>query len=200
MRKYYLPVRALHLYIGLLISPFVLIFAVSVLVINHPQFINKAIPLKEIQANVRLDSVPLRSTDLLTARAILKELNITAEVEYINRNDSSLFFPARTPGKQYRISVNTHNGMASVTETDLGALRGTAFMHYMPGPHNASIRGNSGFIKVWRYIADLTVYSILFLTISGIFLWFFIKSERKAGIYATAAGVLVLIGLILFSF
>ena len=46
MRKYYLPVRALHLYIGLFISPFVLIFAVSVLVFNHPQFINKAIPCK----------------------------------------------------------------------------------------------------------------------------------------------------------
>jgi hypothetical protein len=201
MKKYYLPVRALHLYIGLIISPFVLIFAVSVLVINHPQFISKITPVQnQVELSIKLDSVPLRSTDLLTARAILKKLDIAGEVDYINKNDSSMFFPVRTPGKLLRIRVNMHNGVALVTETDLGALRGTAYMHYMPGPHNASLRGNSGFMKVWRYLADTTVYSIIFLTVSGVFLWCFIRSERKSGIYAAAIGVLVLIGLLLFTF
>jgi hypothetical protein len=201
MKKYYLPVRALHLYIGLLISPIVLIFALSVLTFNHPQFINEIFPSKEQPAfEVKLDSIPVRSTDMLTARAILKKLEITGEVDYINKNDSSMFFPVRTPGKLYRISVNTHSRTASITRTDLGALRGTTYMHYMPGPHNAAIRGNSGFMKAWRYLVDTTVYSLLFLTISGVFLWYFLQSERKSGIYAAAIGVLFLIGLLLFTF
>lgn len=201
MKKYYLSVRALHLYIGLFISPFVLIYAISVLVFDHPQLINKINPAKETPVeNVKLDSVPMRGTDLLTARAILKKLDIIGEVDYTNKKDSSMFFPVRTPGKSIKINVNTHSGMVSIARTELGALRGTTYMHAMPGPHNAAIRGNSGFIKVWRYLVDTTIYSLLFLTISGVFLWYFLKSERKLGVFAAAIGILVLMGLLLFTF
>lgn len=201
MEKYYLKIRALHLYIGLLISPFILIFAVSVLVINHPKFINEIFPVKEQPAlEVKLDSVPFRSTDLLTARAILKKLDITGEIDYITKNDSALIFPVRTPGKFYRINANTRTGIISMDRKNTGALRGTTFLHFMPGPHNAAIRGNSGFIKAWRYFTDTTVYSLLFLTISGVFLWYFLRSERTLGKYAIAIGILIITGLILFSF
>jgi len=201
MKKYYPSIRALHLYIGLLISPFVLIFAGSVLVFNHPGYINKMAHGKDPSViNTRLDSIPFRSTDALTAKAIIHKLGITGEIDFINKNDSSLFFPVRTPGVINRIRVNTLNGMVSITRTDEGTLRGLAFLHAMPGPHNVAMRGNSGFIKVWRYIADTIVYSLLFLTISGVFLWYFMQSERRLGIYALGFGFLVFIGLLLFIF
>jgi hypothetical protein len=201
MKKYYLPVRALHLYIGLFISPFVLIYALSILVIDHPQLINKITPAKNLPVlNVKLDSIPLRNSDLLTARAILKKLDITGEVDYINKRDSMMSFPVKTPGKIFQISVNSRTGTATIAETDQGALRGTTYMHYMPGPHNAAVRGNSGFMKVWRYLVDTTIYSLLFLTVSGVFLWYYIKTERKTGIYSALIGVLVFIGLLLFTF
>ena len=201
MKKYYLPVRALHLYIGLFISPFVLIFAVSVLVFDHPQFINKIAPSKDLpEVNLKLDSIPIRSTNMLTARAILKKLDISGEVDYINKKDSSFSFPVRVPGKLIQISVNTSSGKVSIARTDEGVLRGTTYLHSMPGPHNAAIRGNSGFMKVWRYFVDATVYSVLFLTLSGIFLWYFLQSERKLGIYAAGIGILVMIGLLYLTF
>lgn len=201
MKKYYPSIRALHLYIGLLISPFVLIFAGSVLVFNHPGYINKMTPGKNLSAiNTRLDSIPFRSTDALTAKAIILKLGITGEIDFINKNDSSLFFPVRTPGVINRIRVNTLNGMVSITRSDEGTLRGLTFLHAMPGPHNVAMRGNSGFIKIWRYIADTIVYSLLFLTVSGVFLWYFLQSERRLGIYALVFGFLVFIGLLLFIF
>jgi len=70
----------------------------------------------------------------------------------------------------------------------------------MPGPHLAAIRGNSGFMKVWRYLVDTTVYFLLFLTMSGVFLWYFLPSERKLGMYAAGLGILILLGLILITF
>ena len=201
MKKYYLSVRTLHMYIGLLISPFILIFAVSVIVFNHPGFFNKFAPVKELSTiKTRLDSIPFRSTDLLTAQAIIQKLSIKGEIDFIRKNDSTLFFPVRTPGIINHFSINTRNGIVSVTRSDEGAFRGTTYLHMMPGPHNAAMRGNSGFIKIWRYIADSIVYSILFLTLSGVFLWYFLQSERKAGIYAAGFGLLVLIGLLLLIF
>ena len=87
MKKYYLSIRTLHLYIGLFISPFVLIFAISVLVFDHPQFVNKIVPVKDLPVlNVKLDSIPIRGTDLLTARAIMKKLNIKGEADYVTKN------------------------------------------------------------------------------------------------------------------
>ena len=194
MKNYYPPVRTLHMYIGLLISPFILIFAVSVLVLNHPGYFNNITPVREQSAiNTILDSIPIRSTDLLTAKAIIEKLSIKGEIDFIGKNDSSLFFPVKAPGVVHRIRVNTRNGMVSITRIDEGVLRGTTYLHMMPGPHNATIRGNSGFMKIWRYITDTIVYSLLFLTISGFFLWCFLQSERKTGIYVAGIGLLVLV-------
>jgi hypothetical protein len=201
MKKYYLSVRALHMYIGLLTSPFIFILAISVLVINHPGYFNNIAPVKNLsEINTRLDSIPFRSTDVLTAKAIIQKLSITGEIDFISKNDSNLYFPVSTPRVINRIRVNTLNGMVSITRTDEGALRGMKYLHIMPGPHNFAIRGNSGFIKVWRYIADTIVYSLLFLSFSGVFLWYFMQSERKAGIYAAGFGLLALIGLLLLIF
>lgn len=201
MKKYYPQVRTMHMYFGLLISPFILIFAVSVLVLNHPGYFSKIAPVKDLSTiNTRLDSIPFRSTDILTAKAIIQKLSITGEIDFISKNDTSIFFPVRTPGLINRIRVNTLNGMVSITRIDEGALRGTTYLHMMPGPHNVAIRGNSGFIKIWRYIADTIVYLVLFLTLSGVFLWYFLQSERKSGIYAAGFGLLVLIGLLLLIF
>ena len=46
MKKHYPSVRAIHLYVGLFISPFVLIFSISALVLNHTDYINRINPVK----------------------------------------------------------------------------------------------------------------------------------------------------------
>lgn len=201
MKKYYPSVRMLHMYIGLLVSPFIIIFAVSVLIFNHPEYFRKTLSKNDISEIITtLDSIPFRSTNLLTAQAIILKLNITGEIDFINKNDSSLSFPVRTPGVINKIHINTINGLVSIRRTNIGALQGTTFLHAMPGPHNVAIRGNSGFIGVWRSIADTLVYSLLFITVSGVFLWYFLKSERRFGILAAGFGLLVFTGLLLLIF
>jgi len=201
MKKYYSWVRTLHLYLGLLISPFLLLFAVSILVFNHPGNFNKKAPSKNSTVlTTSWDSIPVRHTDLLTAKAIILKLGIKGEIDFISKNDSIISFPVRTPGVINQIRVNKLNHNVSVTRTEVGTLRATTFLHAMPGQHNASMRGNSGFIATWRYIVDIIVYSVLFLTVSGVFLWYLLPFERKPGIYILAAGFLVFIGLLLLIF
>lgn len=201
MKKYYSLVRAVHLYTGLFISPFLIILAVSILVFNHPILFSSIMPVRELPARtVRLDSIPAQSTDLLTARAIIAQLNIEGEIDYISKNDSSLSFPVSTPGISQRIVMNKNTGIVSIKSSQQGIFRATTYLHAMPGPHNVAIRGNSTFIKTWRYVTDTLVYSILFLTISGIYMWYFLQSERKMGIFAAAAGILILTGLLLLTF
>lgn len=201
MKIYYPTIRMLHLYFGLFISPFVLIFSISVIIFNHPGFINRvnpAIALPNIKT--KLNKIPYDTTDLQTAKAIIRKLNIIGEIDYISKKDSSISFPVTKPGLRSYVTVNTTNDSVLITQKYEGALRSTAYLHSMPGPHNVSLRGNSVFLKIWRILADAVVYILLFLTASGVFLWYILKAERVIGMYALVVGVFFFVGIILFIF
>jgi hypothetical protein len=195
MKKYYPLVRSLHLYLGLFITPFVLIFSISVLVFNHPQVINLLSPVPPaITIKTKLDEVPYDTTNLLTARAIIQKLGIEGEVDFINENDDRISFPVKKPGLHTQVTVDKHTDSVIIIQQTEGAYRAMAYLHSMPGQHNQKIRGNASFIKVWRVLADAVVYILLFLTISGVFLWYFLRVERNLGYFS------ITLGLVLFTF
>lgn len=201
MKKYYPLISTLHLYFGLFISPFVLIFSISVLVFNHPGLINRISPVKPLpDIRTKLDKIPYDTSDLETAKGIISKLNIKGEIDFISKNDTSFFFPVNKPGLRTYIRVNTLTDSVLITRQSEGLLRSMTYLHSMPGPHNVSIRGNSAFIKAWQILADGIVYILLFLTLTGIFLWYILKAERVIGIYSLALGLLFFIGVLILIF
>jgi hypothetical protein len=63
------------------------------------------------------------------------------------------------------------------------------YLHKSPGQHNANIRGNWIFTRLWRILVDSVVYVLLFLTTGGVYLWAVIKAERKTGLICLGAGM-----------
>jgi hypothetical protein len=198
MKKYYPSVRNIHLYFGLFISPFVLIFSISALVLNHTDFINKTNPIKNLpDIKTRIDKIPYDTTDLQTAKGIIKKLGIKGEIDYVSQNDNQISFPVILPGLTTKIKINKQTKEVLITRKEEGSLRATNFLHKMPGPHNVKLRGNSLFMQNWKIVADLVVYILLFLSASGIFLWYFLKAERKLGWVAIIFGAISFTGLLL---
>jgi hypothetical protein len=78
--------------------------------------------------------------------------------------------------------------VAVISQRPTGLLESVAYLHKMPGPHNADLRGNWFWIRLWRWLADWTVYALLFISASGLYLWFAIKAERRMGLAVLAAG------------
>lgn len=201
MKKYYPLVRTLHLYFGLFISPFICIFSISTLVFNHEGALNRINPLESLaDIKTKLDKIPYETTDLLTAKAIIQKLNIDGEIDFISKNEEYISFPVNKPGLTTKIKVNIHTDSVLITRQQKGSLRAMSYLHLMPGQHNVNMRGNSAFLKIWRVLADAVVYVLLFLTISGIFLWYLLKVERKLGLYAIALGIFFFAGLLLLIF
>lgn len=191
MKKYFPHVRTLHLYIGLFLSPLIIIFSISVLVLNHTEFLKQAIPVKVVpDIQTHLDSIPNDTSDLVTAKLIIAKLGIKGEIEYIQRNADQISFPVSLPGLRSIVKVDRHTNEVLITRQNEGSLRATGYLHKMPGPHNVKIRGNSQLIKNWAFWADTFVYLLIFLSASGIFLWYFLKAERSMGIYAIILGVI----------
>ena len=199
--NYYSLIRTLHVYFGLFISPFVLIFSISVLAFNHANLLNNISPVKPFpETEAMLDSIPFDTTDLLTAKAIIHKIGVKGEIDYININKDKITFPVITPGHKDFVMVNRHTGSVVVSSQLEGSIRAMNYLHIMPGQHNAKIRGNSFYLKIWKVIADLVVYLILFLILSGIYLWYLLEFERSAGFFAIVSGMLLFIGLLILIF
>ena len=51
-------------------------------------------------------------------------------------------------------------------------------------------------MRMWRLGADATVYLLLFITVSGIYLWAALKAERRVGLLLLLAGAGTFWGLV----
>jgi hypothetical protein len=173
---FYLWIRSLHLYFGLFVSPLVLVFAISTIMLNHnwkpnPTVEKSVHPIKLVEGLV----------DYPQARQILDQLNITGEVNFVRgfRGAEIVRIPVVKPGARTVVNVNVKESTAEVERHHLGFLHSLLFLHIIPGPHKAE--SNWVFTKLWGAVSDTTVYLIIFLSISGIYMWAVLKGERKPG-------------------
>lgn len=181
MKSLRAPIRDLHLYAGLFLSPFLLVFAVSTLVLNHPaRSANAAATTtrKDIAVDVRGDVGSVEH-----ARAILEQLGVTGEIDYVRHNAKAgrLFIPVAKPGEATKVDVDLRAQRATVERQERGLADALVYLHKMPGPHNVKFRGNWVYLTWWGVTADVVVYGLLFLTLSGVYLWWALKSERAIG-------------------
>lgn len=192
--------RDLHLYLGLFISPFLLLFAGSVFFLNHAKVAPAQWSRVEAVHNLRVpDNLgQLRGRDAAAAaREILRQLGLRGEVGFTRfaSRTRRFFFTVTTPGFEANVDVDAAAGTATVSSRTLGIWERLAYLHKMPGPHNVEIRGNWGPTRAWGVLADATIYMTLFITLSGVYLWWSLRAERRVGLAMLSAGVATLAGL-----
>jgi hypothetical protein len=192
--------RDLHLYGGLFISPFILLFAVSVFYLNHGKLIAGTPPAETYQG-VRVPDGLRRMKGreaVILAREILPQIGVAGEVGFLRYVPATehVIFSVSTARREATVDVDLRARSAVVTRRAMGVWETLAYLHKMPGPHNVAIRGNWVGTNVWHWFADATVALVLFLSISGVYLWFVIKSERRAGAALLTAGAMTLCGLV----
>lgn len=193
--------RQLHLYGGLFLCPFLLIFAVSTIQLNHdwyrpPDETTTTVALP-IPAVLLVDITSRQVTDDMTfeERAaagqplldhIVTTLDLRGEIAGagVVRNGRTMLNVAR-PGIVQRVAVNVRTQEATITELKQGLFGTMRYLHLNPGPHRQPQWIGT---KAWGWIADATVYVTLLLTLSGVYLWMFIREERKSGIAVLGAG------------
>lgn len=204
MRRFYLVTRDMHLYIGLFLSPFVLVFAVSVLYLVHG-LSNRPAPGRSDPsrtfANVRVNPeiAKLQGRARVDAlRPVLEQLEVHGEIDFVRHaaSEHRLIVPVRLPHRDSVVTIDYEQGTATVTSRKHGIGDAVVYLHKMPGPHNADVRGNSGLIRMWRLGADATVYLLLFVTVSGIYLWAVLRAERRVGLLLLLAGAGTFWGLV----
>lgn len=201
-KRFYVLTRDLHLYIGLFLSPFVLVFAVSVFLLVHPQrSARQERPPTRFASDlpVSADIERLSGREQVEAlRPVLNAMNVHGEVDFIRRipKENRLVFPVRLPGHETVVDLNLAQRTAAISERATGLVDAVVHLHKMPGPHNVAVRGNSTYVRIWRWLADITTYGLIFLTLSGLYLWAVLRAERRVGIALLCAGAFSFLGLV----
>jgi hypothetical protein len=202
LKHLYSRIRDLHLYAGLFLCPFVLLFAISTVLLNHPSRSAPGKPAAKRQASVKVP--PGEVGSIPHARDILGQLGVTGEMDYVRHNAKAekLLIPVSKPGESTRVEIDLKTGTATIEHEERGLADALNYLHKMPGPHNVRFRGNWTYMSWWAVTTDVVVYGILFLTISGLYLWWKLKAERTVGwvlVGGGAATVALLIGAIVMA-
>lgn len=192
--------RDLHLYFGLFISPFVLLFAVSVFYLNHGKLVFDPPPAEthhDLDIPNGLDQLKGRDA-VERARVILPQVGVSGEIGFVRyvATERRLVFPVSKAGIETTIEVDLDARSATVTRRSTSFWEATAYLHKMPGPHNVALRGNWIGTRVWRGFADATIYLLFFISISGIYLWWALKAERRIGLALLTAGAATFVELL----
>ena len=186
-------IRDLHGYFGLFISPFVLLYAFTAILYNHSWKINNAARDVKVEKRTASVSVPAADLDsLIQAKQIMRQLNVSGEVlltRYLP-GQNLLAITVMKPGKRVNINVNTKSQIAEIEQRRTGIWAALNYLHRSPGPHNVKNRANWFYTKIWAFLADATVYLFFLISVSGIYMWYILKSERRIGLILLGAGCL----------
>lgn len=204
MRRFYLITRDLHLYIGLFLSPFVLVFSVSVFYLVHG-FARRPAPdlaassrtvndlivpsgLAGMQGRARVDAL----------RSVLDQVGVSGEVDFVRHvpGEHRLIVPVRLPTRDAVVSLDYERRSATISSREHSLGDAFVYLHKMPGPHNVDVRGNTPLMRGWRLLADATAYLTLLITVTGIYLWVALKAERRVGLALVLAGAITFWGLV----
>ena len=199
IRLLYRRTRDLHLYVGLFLAPFVLLYAISAILLNHaylPWGSRSGEPAARDTLRV---VVPDDDDGLVVAKAVQRQVGVRGEIGWVSRNVERhrLDFPIETPGRLTNVRVDLATGIATVEARETGVWDAAIQLHKLPGPHLVKIRGNWFGTRLWRWLADATVYLLLFLTESGVYLWLVLRAERRTGLVFLGAGAVTFVALLL---
>ncbi len=188
-KRFYHWSRQLHLYLGIGVSPLLLIFAITTILLNHGMTPSPMI--QDTTVSISLED-GLEGPALV--ESVLEQLNLTGEVVGRGqiRNGKTTIRVAK-PGNARIINVDVEKQEAVVSDRAFGLMGTLRYLHLNPGPHKSP---SWIFSKMWGWVADSTVYITLFLTVTGIYLWTVLKSERKAGLIALGTGAFAFVAIL----
>jgi hypothetical protein len=200
--QFYRLIRDLHLYLGLFSSPFVLVFAISVFFLVHtwlPKIGSKTSTTRVVSAlPLPVNLQTLSGRPLIDAlRPALEKAGVHGEVGFLQHmvKEERLIIPVTIPGRETTVNINITNRDATIVTRETGLADAMAILHRSPGEHAPAIRMNWFYMQAWRWLADTTAYLILFISVSGIYLWYVLRAERRVGFVLLFAGALSLFGL-----
>jgi hypothetical protein len=189
-------IRKLHIYLGLLTAPYLVVFGLSSLSMNHPGGVFDSEP-RVRNWTVQIPS-PVRppANRVAAARHVQRAIPLDGylpEYTLTTNENGALLIQLYVPGRRYDIQYDRKQGTAKVTETHRGIWGVLRSLHGRVGVPELRAWSIS-----WRLYTEITLAALLFAIISGGMVWWPRVRQHRNGILITTAGSGFCLGLMLW--
>jgi hypothetical protein len=185
--------RTLHLYTGLFLVPWMMVYAVSAFCLNHSSWFTEGLQLTQKWETLReVEFTPgseLPQTREEQAAAILRHVDLDGPHQIVGTPSASEMVVIRySVTGHYRVTWQPSRSRVVVARfqpaSAYSVINALHFQHRYR-PYFAHL--------AWAIVVDATALSTVFWVISGIYLWARQRSQRLLG------GICLIAGLVLFT-
>jgi hypothetical protein len=169
-----MSLRKIHLATSLFLLPFLLAFAISAVEFAHRTWVSHPVRVTEEHR--------VLSAGVTDARIVAREWR--GELDAIETPAGSLKFRVVTPlGTTYDVDYSIATGDTTIKTATPSFLTMLAFLHISHG--------------IWSYVTPAVSAGLLTLGLTGLYLWFKNRQERRVGVALLLIGVGIPMGLII---
>lgn len=185
--------RRVHIYGGLALLLFVMLFAATGLLLNRHWEFTEFWPKRQIAVTERHFPVPLAAKgDIAAAREILRNLGLRGEVAKTEASDGRLTVQAGRPGENLKIEADLRTGNARVERTKVNGWGIVRTLHTFVGVSEVEPerRRDWWLTSLWSLAVDLTAVGLILLVIGGLVEAWAANTRRLPLLLTFGAGVL----------
>jgi hypothetical protein len=187
-------IRRIHLYLGLFLAPWMLMYALSTSVMNHREFFQSLYPSK-VPAMVmerELDYTRVFASDETPAQIgslILQDIGLEGSHRVSGgQNGKPLVIDRQHAWVPRRVTWNSSTGKLIIEKPDFRTASFLERMHRRRGYQQPYALEDA-----WAFSVDAAMITTLFWCLSGIWLWRELKPTRLYGTLCGTAGVVAFI-------
>ena len=175
-------VRRIHLFAALFMMPWLLMYALSTIVMNHHDFFRLSDDGFQTESE-QLIRIPFDDRTK-TAEQIMKTLRIEETFDVQKQSGSNrLVILTRNPFIPRRITYIPGEGRLVVQRRSFHFASFLARLHQRAGFHHADRRENA-----WAFSVDLTIVAIVFWCLSGLWMFYELRATHRWGILCLLTG------------
>ncbi len=194
----YSIIRTIHLFTGLGLAALIFMYAFSGFVILHQDWFPGA--QSEKTTTHPTSSVALETTSPVTqdnadawGRELADELNLRGRLDKQRRTDEgSWVFDFGRPGTYETLTATPGMGETTLTIEEGGFARIMNRLHHFHG-----FAGGLRFF-LWGLFVDLVGLAMIVFPLSGIYMWWVLKKDRRLGWFVLGGSTAYVIGSITF--
>ncbi|MHC4995681.1 MAG: hypothetical protein ACYTGQ_11570 [Planctomycetota bacterium] len=183
--------RSLHMYTGLFLAPWMIIYALSAFYLNHFRSMSDALDIPQPTFQF-ISETPFEPGDVFPnnpdgrARAVLEHVGLEGPFRFQGVNNANITTLLRPSGSgNYRVTYYARAGAIKVEQQ--GPFSTWRFINYLHFRHGYGENLNA--YLIWAVAVDLTAFSMLLWVGSGLYIWARMRNKRFWGSVSLAAGV-----------
>ena len=184
-------IRRIHMYLALFLTPWMLVFALSTLGLNHGPWLKQLYGGKIFQFDLEQDieysasfSDDTKPRDI--ARQILEDLDLQGSFGVRGQVRERLIINRQDPLAQRRITYYPKDNRLTVERERFRTPTFFNKLHFRHGFGHDDLAAD-----LWAGSVDLVIFGMLFWVASGFWMWWEIKAARWLGACCAFGGVLL---------